>query len=194
MKRLVLMGGRPWMAADGGKQFVKVLLRYFPERARLAFCIFAQDEQDWEQTRRLNIDAIDRFRDKTEVEYRTMTAENFEEVSAWADIIYMPGGSPPKLKAALERHDDLAALWDDKVIAGSSAGADVLCEHYLCYTQGQELLDGLSWVKATCIPHWRNDGEDEEAQSRAEVQLLQKFPDLPVLCIPEGESVEIAVA
>lgn len=194
MKRLILMGGRPWVAPDGGKHFAEVLLRYFPARAKLAFCLFAQDKDDWEQTRQWNIGAIDRFRGKTEVEYRTMIAENFEEVSAWADIVYIPGGNPPRLKAALDRHGNLAKLWDGKVIAGSSAGADVLCAHYLCYLQDTELLDGLGWVRAACIPHWRNEGEDSQAQSRAEVQLLRKFPDLPVLCIPEGETVEIAVA
>ncbi len=193
MKRLILMGGRPWESADKGKRQVEVLLRYFPSKVRLAFCIFAQDQNDWEQTRATNISMIERFKSGRGIEYQTMTPENFVETSAWADVIYMPGGEPPRLKAALQACGDIAELWDGKVIVGASAGMDILCEHF-SYLQEETILEGFGWIKANCIPHWRNDGEDEAAQSRAEEELLRRFPKVPLLCVAEGDFVEIGVA
>lgn len=193
MKRLILMGGRPWEAADKGKRQTDVVLRYFPSKVKLAFCIFAQSEEDWEETRATNVTMIESFKGRRILEYKTMTSENFAEVSAWADIIYMPGGEPPKLKATLEACGDVAKLWDGKVIVGASAGMDVLCEHF-SYLQEKTILEGFGWIKANCIPHWRNEGEDDAAQTFAEQELLRRFPQTPVLCVAEGDFVEISAA
>lgn len=192
MKQCILMGGRPWVAADGGKRQVEVMLRSFRQQANLAFCLFAQDERDWAQTQRANIAMIEKFKGRTKVEYQTMTVEKFAGASAWADIIYIVGGSPPQLKAALQGQDRLAKAWDGKIIVGSSAGMDVLCAHF-SYLQTGQILDGLGWIKASCIPHWRDDGEDEQAQSWAQAELVRRFPELPVLCVAEGDFCEVAV-
>jgi hypothetical protein len=37
MKRLILMGGRPWLGQDGGKALAETLFRYFPGEVKLAF-------------------------------------------------------------------------------------------------------------------------------------------------------------
>lgn len=98
MKRLILMGGRPWLAEDGGKRFVETLFRYYPKKVKLAFCIFAQPEGDWDETERWNTGMFDKFKGKRALECQTMTPENFAEVSKWADVIYLPGGDPFVLK------------------------------------------------------------------------------------------------
>ncbi|HEY8999660.1 MAG TPA: Type 1 glutamine amidotransferase-like domain-containing protein [Candidatus Saccharimonadales bacterium] len=193
MKRLILMGGRPWEAADKGERQVEVLLRYFPAKVKLAFCIFAQPEGDWEETRALNVSMIECFKGECTIAYQTMTLQNFAEVSEWADVIYMPGGKPPKLKAALEACGDVAKLWDGKVIVGASAGMDILCEHF-SYLQEKTILEGFGWIKANCIPHWRNVGEDAAVQTQAEAELLRRFPETPLLCVAEGDFIEVSVA
>lgn len=123
-----------------------------------------------------------------------MTADNFKDVSDWADIIYIPGGDPYVLKERLEACGDIAKLWDGKVIAGSSAGADLFCVAFT-YLQDKTMGEGLGWVKATCIPHWRDAFNDytQKDWDWSEKECLKRYPDLPVLCIPEGESVEFSV-
>ncbi len=194
MKRLILMGGRPWEADDKGKMFAKVLFRYFPKQVKLAFCIFAQPDKDWETTTQWNTDMFDSFKAGREIEHKIMTAENFLEVSKWADIVYIPGGDPFTLKKNLEACGDIAKLWDDKVIAGSSAGADLFCVAYT-YLQDKTMGQGLGWVQATCIPHWRDRFENytDKDWDWAEQESLKQYPNLPVLTIPEGEFVEFTV-
>ncbi len=194
MKRLILMGGRPWLAKDEGERFAATLFRYFPEQVKLAFCIFAQPEEDWEETRAVNTAMFNRFKKGAEIEYQTMTADNFEAVSAWADIIYLPGGRTSRLLEAL-RPFDLAKLWDGKLIAGSSAGANLFCTGFVSL-QDKAFGRGLGWVKASCVPHWRAtdfEGYTTEDWDWAEAESLRQLPDLPVLCIPEGDFVELTV-
>lgn len=194
MKRLILMGGRPWQTKDAGRKFVHVLLRYAVKQANLAFCMFAQPERDWEETRKWNAGMIDRFAGKTAARYATMTAENFEQLSRWADIIYIPGGFSHGLRDKLQAYPTLAQLWEGKVVAGSSAGAAALCAQYV-YLQDRTFGEGLGWVQASCIPHWRDnfEGYADEDWDLVEAELLKRRPDLPVLCIPEGQFMEISV-
>ena len=194
MKRLILMGGRPWECDDGGKRFTQVLFRYFPKQVKLAFCIFAQPEADWQETEAWNTKMFDSFKAGREITFQTMTADNFSEVSSWANIIYIPGGDPYQLKEKLEACGDVPGLWDGKVIAGSSAGADILCTQYT-YLQNKTFGSGYGWVPATCIPHWRDNFNDytTDGWDWAEKEALKRYPELPVLCIPEGEFVEFTV-
>jgi len=195
MKRLILMGGRPWEADDKGAMFTKVLFRYFPQDVKLAFCIFAQPETDWEETSQRNTEMFNSFKNSRSISYKTITKENFAEVSKWADIIYLPGGNPFNLKEQIEACGNIAEAWDGKVVAGSSAGADLFCVAYT-YLQDKTMGQGLGWVNATCIPHWRDKFEDytQADWDWAEQESLKQYPDLPVLTIPEGEFVEFTVA
>jgi peptidase E len=195
MKRLILMGGRPWLATDEGERFANTLFRYFPKEVKLAFCIFAQPESDWEETRVWNINLFNRFKGKRTIDYQTVTPENFAEVSNWADIIYVPGGEPFQLLEKIKAAGDIATLWDNKVIAGSSAGADLFCKGFT-YLQDKTFGQGLGWVPACCIPHWRAEdfkGYTAKDWDWAEQECLKRYPDLPVLCIPEGDFVELTV-
>lgn len=189
------MGGRPWLGEDGGKRFSEVIFRYYPNEVKLAFCIFAQPESDWEETRRWNTGMFDKFKGERKLVYQTMTVDNFGEVSAWADIIYMPGGDSAVLRQNIDACGDIAKIWDGKVIVGSSAGANLLCQGYI-KLDGKKFGKGLGWVEASCIPHWRSDygGYTDEDWDWAEQEALRNLPDVPLLCLPESEFVEITVA
>lgn len=195
MKRLILMGGRPWLGEDGGKNLAETLFRYFVSEVKLAFCLFAQPENEWEETQRYNKGVFEKFKGSRKLAYQVMTADNFRAVSAWADIVYIPGGEPNKLLKEIQACGDVAKLWDDKVIAGSSAGADLFCKAFI-YLQDKSFGEGLGWVQAICIPHWRSPEWKDYTSADwdfAEAEALRQHPELPALCIPESKFVEFTV-
>lgn len=183
------------MGHDKGKRFVETLFRYHAQEVKLAFCMFAQPENEWEETRSSNESMFDTFKGERVISYQTMNNENFAEVSAWADVVYVPGGDPAVLQERLMACGDVAKLWDGKVIAGSSAGADFMCEGFI-FLQDKTYARGFGWVKATCIPHWRSaewKGYAPTDWDFIEQKALQEAPDTAVLCLPESELVEYTV-
>jgi len=99
-------------------------------------------------------------------------------------LIYLPGGLPRHLgetlansacwSAAMEAHREGA------VIAGSSAGAMVLCEHYYDPYE-KKLLRGLNMIPNACVlPHHNNFGRNWAGQ------LRELLPGVFLLGIDEG--------
>jgi hypothetical protein len=108
-------------------------------------------------------------------------------------VIYLPGGYTEDLLARLEGFD-ISRLWDGKVIAGASAGANLFCAGFISLSR-RKFGKGLGWLSVSCIPHWRADYEDYGAKDWdwAEQEITRQFPGLPVLCIPESEFVEFTI-
>lgn len=78
-------------------------------------------------------------------------------------LIYLLGGFPRYLGETLANsicwQAALSAYADGAVIAGSSAGAMVLCEHYYDPYE-KKLLNGLSLIPNACVlPHHNNFGK-----------------------------------
>jgi len=98
-------------------------------------------------------------------------------------LIYLLGGFPRHLGETLANSVCWRAALDTyqkgAVIAGSSAGAMVLCEHYYDPTE-KKLLRGLNLVPNACVlPHHNNFGKSWANQ------LIQLLPNVTLIGIDE---------
>jgi len=194
MKRLILVGGRPWEGTEA-KRLVSAILRDSGASVNIALCLFAVPERDRDQTRSWNIDRFSHYCDPKRLHWKVLATEDFAATSSWAHIIYIPGGATHVLREQLASYPELDRLWDNKTIAGSSAGAVSLCTQYV-YLQNKTFGEGLGWVPVSAIPHYRDAFEDYTDQdwSYLEAELLKRRPDLPVVGIPEGHFVEVIIS
>jgi cyanophycinase len=101
-----------------------------------------------------------------------------------ARLIYLLGGFPRHLGDTLADSPAWAAVLeayaDGAVLAGSSAGAMVLCEHYYDPYEGK-LLHGLNLVPNACVlPHHNRSGK------RWAAQLTGRLPGAVLIGIDEG--------
>lgn len=99
-------------------------------------------------------------------------------------LIYLLGGFPrhlgETLKDSLCWSAALAAHQNGAVLAGSSAGAMVMCEHYYDPYE-KKLLRGLNLMPNACVlPHHNNFGKTWAGQ------LKQKIPGIVLIGIDEG--------
>ncbi len=113
------------------------------------------------------------------------SANDPEIVAALAKsrLIYLLGGFPHYLGQALNGSPSwqamLTAYLAGAVIAGSSAGAMVLCEYYYDPVSSQ-VVKGLNLVEYICIlPHHNTYGKDWVPQ------LKQQLPDIVLVGIDE---------
>ena len=94
-----------------------------------------------------------------------------------ADIIYLQGGKTIKLLETLKKFPNLKKIFEGKIIAGESAGANVLCKFY--YSPSTNVVsEGLNIIPIKFIPHYK----DEYTNVFNEIR-----PDLDNLCLKEYE-------
>ncbi len=99
-------------------------------------------------------------------------------------LVYLLGGFPRYLGETLANsivwQAALEAYQNGAVIAGSSAGAMVLCDHYYDPYE-KKLLQGLNLISKTCVlPHHNNAGK---AWAK---HLMESLPDSVLVGIDEG--------
>lgn len=94
-------------------------------------------------------------------------------------LIYLLGGFPRYLGETLANSLCWRAALEAQVIAGSSAGAMVLCEHYYDPYE-KKLLQGLNLIPNACVlPHHNNFGKAWANQ------LMQSLPNVTLIGIDE---------
>lgn len=101
-----------------------------------------------------------------------------------ARLIYLLGGFPAHLHRSLAGslgwEAAMQAYQEGAVIAGSSAGAMVLCEHFFDPRSG-ELLEGLNLLPNACVlPHYKDFGR------RWADRLRALLPDAVLIGLEEG--------
>ncbi len=104
-----------------------------------------------------------------------------------SDVFYMRGGETAKLLKRLSSTKNLARLFEDKVVAGSSAGAYVLAKYY--WNHGESALSefsrGLGIVDFNILCHYGPERADV-------VNKFTKFKkSLSVLVLPDYKWVVI---
>jgi cyanophycinase len=100
-----------------------------------------------------------------------------------ARLIYLPGGFPgylgKTLQASLCWQAALEAYAEGAVLAGSSAGAMVLCQYYFD-PASEQIVEGLNIVPNTCVlPHHNTFGR------RWAARLARLLPDAVLLGLDE---------
>lgn len=189
MRHLILGGGKQWDGGDGGAAWIQAVTKGRND-IKAAFCHFARPESEWKDAESRTMQFIEKFstlHDNTQM----LTHENFDTVSAWADAIWVTGGNPSLLQEQLLKHGSSESLWQDKTIAGTSAGADMMCKDYV-YLQSREVGSGFGWLDMNVLVHWRSDFADWQPNewSQYEEKLSR---DRQLLCLAEGEFAEFFV-
>lgn len=100
-----------------------------------------------------------------------------------SNMIYLLGGFPRHLAQSLSGSDSwqtmLSAHQTGAVIAGSSAGAMILCDHYYDPHE-KKIFSGLGLIPASCIvPHHNTFG------NRWAPELAQRLPGVTLIGIDE---------
>lgn len=109
-----------------------------------------------------------------------------------SDLIYLHGGRAKTLMAVLKELKTTRSMLENKIVVGSSAGANYLANGG--YSPGaDEYTQGIGLADMSILIHY---GSSDKASSRrwSEIRsgVAEKFKQ-PVVCISEGEFVAIEV-
>jgi peptidase E len=116
------------------------------------------------------------------IEVVSATHRDLLEQMKTASVVYIPGGDTRKLLAELKQHPYFTSLLAGKVVAGSSAGANVFAT--FCFsTNLKGIYKGLGALPFSLVCHY---GNKELGADEAAVTLLsQHSKELEIVTLPE---------
>ncbi len=187
MTKYILVGGYIHKAPDGGKAFCQEIVKDFTHMPiKILDCMFARSRDIWEDKIKEDQDFLSKFISDFELELAD--PDRFTEQVENSDVIFFQGGVPYQLMSDLSKNEGWEKKLTDKVVAGTSGGADTLCRYY-GVGKTSNIGEGLNLLSIKFIPHWKSDyGQGLKIDWDNLLKNLQNHKeDLEILTLQEGE-------
>ena len=180
MTKYIIHGGKTSFKSDENKKYFTETINLPKNKINLLIVLFAREPEVWiekfEQYRKIFLD----LNSDKQIDFVLADPDPkiFTKQIKEADTIFILGGETIRLIKHLENIKNLKELFKDKIIAGSSAGANFLSKYY--YTiNGRKVRHGLGLLDIKTFPHF-------EAHLTKELKELKNYKeDLPIYTLPE---------
>lgn len=192
MTKYVLQSGGIKRQPELKKQFHQELVKNLDNNPKFLLCNFAQGREYWEVKFQGYSDAIaEDVPEGMKPSFELAIPVDFVEQCKQADVIYIHGGDDHLLQYWMKQYDH-KTLFKDKVVAGNSAGSDMIAtHHWTC--DWRACADGLGILPIKFIPHYQSDFGDADPRGPIDWQKaydeLAAYGDtsLPIHALKEGE-------
>lgn len=196
MTKYVLNSGGVGNYPDKTRKYYEEILKGLGKNPKVLFCFFAGARENWEKRyEKYRADFLKYCEEnKLSPEIELAFPDKFVEQMDRCDAVMIFGGDDHLLKYWVSQFE-LKKLFKDKVVAGSSAGASVLCDSFWT-CDWRECLEGLGILKIKFIPHFsstvytENDPRGPIDWKKA-YKELENYGDktLPIYDLEEGDFV-----
>lgn len=140
--------------------FYAEILKDAPKESTILLVCFARDIEKVPAATAKVMSAFERVQRQRKLHFEIAREDTFEEQVVSADIIYLHGGTTLKLITALKKFPNLKELFKGKIIAGESAGANVLGR--FCYSpHANDVIECLGILSLKIIPHFCEEYRDK---------------------------------
>jgi len=187
MTKYILAGGYIHKAPDYSKAFCEELVKGINNRpVKILDCMFARSRDSWEEKMKEDNILFSKFIKDFELELAL--PEKFTEQVKKSDVIFLRGGHTQVLFEFLNKDKSWIQELDGKVLAGTSAGAEVIAKYYYVLSTPRT-GDGFGFLPIKVIPHWRSDSDEYKNfdWDKALKELKSYKEDLPIYALAEGE-------
>ena len=182
MTKFILSGGPSKEKSANQQAFFYEVVKGLPEPIKILGVYFARKKEQWpglfEQEKR----KLSSLSPKKNLEFVLADEDKnvFIQQLQSTTVVFIRGGNELLLKKHLGGIENLNELFQDKVIAGSSAGANILAQYY--YANDRDRIEeglGILPIKAFC--HYTD-------QKREKLEKLKQYgQELKIYAIPEGK-------
>ncbi len=191
MTKYILAGGFVNRSKDGGRAFYEELVKGINKKpVKILDCMFARPKEDWEET--FNSDKVLLSKYIKDFTLELADPMKFKEQVKNSDVIFLRGGHTQELFKLLNKDTSWIKELDGKVLAGTSAGAEVIAKYYHVLSSSRT-GHGFGLLPVKVIPHWKSKDFDEIPKNfdfdNALNELKEYKEDLPVYTLSEGEFV-----
>lgn len=174
MTKYILHGGNALDVNQKNDEFFKVIIDIEKTEIKILIIPFAIEEKMFK------IDFIkvqfEKNKSDKKLNFEVANIQNIESQIMDSDIIYLNGGKTLKLLYELTKYKNFKELFDNKVVAGESAGAYVLSSCF--YSKSIDICsEGLKLVPVKTICHYEGDNRNrlENCPDTLEELLLANY-------------------
>jgi len=180
MTKYILHGGKTSHQSEDNHHYFLETINIDKKDLNLLIVSFAREIEIWEekfnQYKQIFLDL--NSGKKINFVLADPNAEIFIKQIQNADIIFIMGGETIRLMSYLKNIPNPKELFKDKIISGSSAGANFLSKYY--YTiNGKEVRSGLGILDIKTFPHY------DQTLNRELEELKNYREDLPIYTLEE---------
>ncbi|KKQ60258.1 MAG: hypothetical protein US82_C0042G0004 [Parcubacteria group bacterium GW2011_GWC1_38_22] len=191
MTKYVLNSGRAMTSADKGRKFFDEIFKGLGENPKFLICYFAKAREKWEENFAKDEQYFREVFSDINPILTLAFPDQFEEQIKESDAIFIHGGDDHLIQFWLKQFD-LPKIWEGKVVAGSSAGSDVLSKHFWT-CDWRQCLDGLGILPIKFLAHYKSEYGINDPRGAVDWENghkeLEKYGDggLPIYALKEGE-------
>lgn len=157
--------------------FFKEILNYAPKETKILLVYFAENAERVEKRKADDLEQFNNNKDDKTISFDTAKEETFLQQAQASDVIYLHGGHSAKLLEALKKFNNLKNIFAGKIVAGDSAGANVLTAVF--YSNKIGISEGFGLIPIKIITHYLEENRNK---------LDQIKPELETLFLPEYET------
>ncbi len=150
--------------------FFKTILSYAPKEVKILLVYFAENIERVEKRRTDDLEQFNNNKGDKTLSFDTAKEETFLQQAQTADIIYLHGGHSAKLLETLKKFESLKNIFAGKIVAGDSAGANVLASIFYSKTIGAS--KGFSLISKKIITHYSEENKNKLDQIKPELETL----------------------
>ncbi len=177
--KYILHGGFTSHINAENDKFFKEILKDSPDNPKVLLVYFAKEKEEVLDSKTKTIAQFEKNKGNKNLSFEIADEKQFEEQIKKADIIYLHGGNTLKLLNALKKFSNLKKLFNEKTIAGESAGAYVLST-YFYNAKENRVSEGLGFVPVKIICHWTEERKDRlnelnKCSANLEILLLPDY-------------------
>ncbi|MDQ5954731.1 MAG: hypothetical protein QG583_659 [Patescibacteria group bacterium] len=156
MTKYILHGGFDKNISYIKDEFFQQSLKETPENVLIFLVFFAEFDEYLDIRIKQCKDQFENNKGSKNLEFKMATEENFLDGCAWADVIFLSGGRTVKLIEKIKKFENLKQIFDNKIVAGDSAGANVLSQFFYS-KKSKEIRKGLGVIPFKIIVHYTED-------------------------------------
>lgn len=168
--KFILHGGY----AKGDKQeddvFFREIVSSAPKQAKILLVYFAESDDRIAKRNKYDLEQFEKNKGDKTLSYEIASEQLFTEQAKTVNIIYLHGGHTGKLLEALKKIPNLRELFKGKVIAGDSAGANVLTSAF--YSQTIGVSEGLDFIPVKIICHYLEENKNKLDHIKLHLETL----------------------
>ncbi len=154
--KYILHGGFTREENESNKAFFQEFVKDIPDDGKVLLVYFAsRTDEEQKLSFESHVKTIKENSQGKNLNFQIATKENFIEEISQADAILFNGGSTNKLLAVLRNYPDLKAMFKNKTVAGSSAGAYALAAFGASHSE-EAMREGLGCVPLRVICHYES--------------------------------------